>query len=208
MDRQERLTSLAASYDAYAHEREANGEPEWRDDIRGDFASRLPVGGRIVEVGAGAGYTAKWFLDQGFDITATDLAPANVELCRAKGVPAEVRDMADLGFASESVDGVWAASCLMHIADVHLPDVLGEISRVLKPGSHFWAGTWGGSDAEGIWQDDFYEPKRFYSIRNDERMQALYEPHFTVLSFKTFDPRPDFDWHYQSALLLKPQASA
>ncbi len=203
MDRGDILTSLTASYDSYAHEREANGEPEWRDDIRLDFSSRLPAGGRVLEIGAGAGHTAKWFHDQGFDITATDLAPANIELCRAKGVKAEVRDMADLGFENESFDGVWAASCLMHIADVDLPDVLREISRVLRPTGYFWAGTWGGGDSEGIWQDDFYEPKRFYSIRSDDRMRAFYEPQFTVLSLDGSDPRPDLDWHYQSALLRK-----
>jgi SAM-dependent methyltransferase len=203
MDRQELLASLAASYDRSASEREAAGEPAWRDDIRADFASRLPTGGRILEVGAGVGYTAKWFLDQGFDTTATDLSAANVEMCRQKGLNAEVRDMADLGFDRQSFDGVWAASCLMHIADAGLPSVLEEIGRVLAAGGHFWAGTWGGPDQEGTWEDDRYEPKRFYSIRNDERMRAFYETRFTVLSYSTFDPRPDLDWHYQSALLLK-----
>jgi len=198
------LNDLAAAYDAYSQEREANGEPDWRDDIRADFASRLPAGGRVIEVGAGAGYTAKWFGDQGFNIIATDLAPANVELCRTKGVTAEVRDMADLGFDDASFDGVWAASCLMHIPDADLPAVLTEISRVLKPGGHFWAGTWGGLDSEGIWQEDRYEPKRFYSIRTDERMRGFHESAFTVLDYHTFDPRPDLDWHYQSALLRKP----
>lgn len=200
MDRHDILTSLAASYDACAYQRETDGEPDWRDDIRADFVSRLPAGGRLLEVGAGVGYTAKWFLDQGCDVIATDLAPANVELCRAKGVTAEVGDMAHLGFDDDSFDGVWAASCLMHITDDDLAGVLIEISRVLKAGGLFWAGTWGGSDGEGIWQDDRYEPKRFYSIRNDDRMRRFHEQTFTVLAYDTFDPRPDLEWHYESAL--------
>ncbi len=203
MDPADRLADLVAAYDAYAPDREEMGEPDWRDDIRADFAARLPAGAAVLEVGAGVGYTARWFADEGFDVTATDLSPANVALCRSKGVRAEVRDMADLGFAGESFDGVWAASCLMHVPDAELPGVLQEIARVLIPGGWFWAGTWGGADDEGVWEEDWYRPKRFYSIRADDRMRALYEPDFEVLSFTTLDPRPDLQWHYQSALLRK-----
>ena len=192
---------MAASYDAYASEREQDGEPNWRDEIRADFVARLPDGGRVLEIGAGVGYTARWFLDQGLDIIATDLSPANVELCRAKGVPAEVRDMADLGFADRSFDGVWAASCIMHVPTADLDTAFAGINRVLEDGGLFWVGTWGGPTNEGIWDEDHYEPKRFYSIRDDDLMRSLYEPHFEVLSFHTFSPMREVDWHYQSALL-------
>ena len=76
-----------------------------------------------------------------------------------------------------------------------------HVAKHLGDGGLFWAGTWGGSTTEGTWDDDRYTPKRFYSIRDDELMRSLYEPHFEVLSFDTFDPMPDIDWHYQSALL-------
>ena len=195
------LSTMAASYDAHASDREQAGEPDWRDEIRNDFAAALGDRARVLEVGAGVGYTSKWFLDQGFDIVATDLSPANIELCRAKGVPAEVRDLADLGFPDGSFAGVWAASCLMHVPTADLDGVFAEISRVLVDGGLLWVGTWGGPTTEGIWADDWYEPQRFYSIRDDKLMRSLYEPHFEVLSFESFNPMPDSDWHYQSALL-------
>ena len=201
MDRTQFLASMAQSYDAHATDREEAGEPDWRDEIRADFVSRLPEPARVLEVGAGVGYTAKWFLDQGVDIVATDLSPANVELCRAKGVPAQVRDMADLGFPDQSFAGVWAASCLMHIPTPDLDRVFAEVGRVLRTGGLFWAGTWGGPTNEGIWEEDWYEPKRFYAIRDDALMRSLYEPHFDVVSFEAFSPIDDYDWHYQSALL-------
>ena len=72
------------------------------------------------------------------------------------------------------------------------------------PGGWFWSGTWGGPDREGIWEDDFYEPKRFYSNRSDDRIQAFYERFFAVESFEAFDPEATIDWHYQMALLRKP----
>ena len=195
------LAAMAAAYDARASRREEAGEPDWRDDIRSDFVGRLPEGGRVLEIGAGVGYTSKWFLDQGIDIVATDLSPANIELCRAKGVPAHVREMADLGFGDRSFAGVWAASCLMHVPTADVDAVLTEVERVLAGGGLFWAGTWGGPTTEGIWADDPAEPKRFYSIRDDDLMRTLYESHFEVLTFDSFSPMTGFDWHYQSALL-------
>lgn len=204
MDRSQRLASLVACYDAQAEHREAQGEPAWRDDIRAEFAALLAPGSRLLEIGAGVGYSARWFVDRGLDVLATDLSPANVALCRAKGVIAEVRDMQDTGFGDTSFDGVWAASCLMHIPNADIDTVLGEVERVLKPGGVFWAGTWGDEVThEGIWEDDRRGPKRFYSLRSDDDLRAIYARRFEVLSFDSFRPEPDFEWHYQSALLKR-----
>jgi len=202
VDYDELAAATARAYDAQAADREQAGEPDWRNDIRADFVSRLPDGARVLEIGAGVGYTARWFLDQGIDIIATDLAPSNVELCRAKGVPAEVRNMTDLGFSRGSFDGVWAASCLMHIPTAALGTVFAEVIRVLRSGGLFWAGTWGGPTSEEVWDEDWYEPKRFNAIRDDDLMRDLYGASFELLAFDSFRPMPDSDWHYQSALLL------
>lgn len=194
---------LTRAYDANADEREARGEPAWRDEVRADFATRLSPGSRLLDVGAGVGYSSRWFADRGFDVVGTDLSPANVAKIREKGVAGEVADMKDLPFDDETFDAAWAASCLMHIADAELPDVLREIRRVLRRGALFWSGTWGGEDTEGIWQDDFYRPKRFYSLRSDARIQAFYDDCFDVLSFRSWKPNLDraTDWSYQEALL-------
>lgn len=195
---------LIATYDAHAEEREAKGEPEWRNPVREAFVARVPAAGRILEIGAGVGYSSRWFADRGFDVLATDLSAANVAKCRAKGVEAVVRDMRDLDLPAESFDGVWAASCLLHIADADLPGVLDGIAAVMRPGGWFWAGTWGGSDREGVWEQDWYEPKRFYSNRSDDRIRRFYEGTFVVESFEVIDPEPDIEWHYQMALMRKP----
>lgn len=154
-------------------------------------------------MGAGVGYSARWFADQGLEVLATDLSPANVALCAAKGVDAQVADMMDLAFEPGSFDGVWAASCLMHVPDADLPETLSGIARVLTDGGLFWAGTWGGDDREGIWEEDWYRPRRFYSHRSDRRILDFYESAFEVVSFEVIDPEPDFEWHYQMALLRR-----
>ena len=191
---------LASAYDAHVLDREAKGEPEWRSSHRVRFAAELPPGGRVLELGAGVGYTAQWFAEQGFEVLATDLSPANVDMCRAKGVEARVADLMNLDLEG-SFDGVWAASCLMHVPNAHLGETLASIAGLLNDSGLFWAGTWGGVESEGIWEEDWYRPRRFYSIRSDEQIQSFYRDVFEISSFVAFDPEPDIEWHYQTALL-------
>lgn len=193
--------ALTETYDAHARRREDRGEPGWRDAAKEALVRRLPAGARLLELGAGVGYTARWFADRGLDVLATDLSPVHVEYCRAKGLEARVADLLALDFADGSFDAVWAASCLMHVPNADLPDVLASIARLLRPGGLFWSGTWGSeTPSEGIWEDDELRPKRFYSIRTDDELVVALREHFEILAFEAFKPEPEFDWHYQMAL--------
>lgn len=202
MDSMDPKPLLAESYDRHADERDERGEPAWRDATRETFAGRLQPGDRILEVGAGVGYSARWFSDQGFDVVATDLSPGNVAKIREKGVTAYIADMGDLPFGDGSFAGVWAASCLMHVPNEDLPAVLAEIRRVLVSGGVFWAGTWGGTQAEGIWEDDAYTPKRFYSFRTDDQIRSFYAAEFDVESMEVSHPDAAIDRPYQSTFMV------
>ena len=192
---------LTETYDAHAQRREDRGEPAWRDAAKADLVRRLGPGARLLELGAGVGYTSRWFADRGLDVLATDLSPVHVEYCRAKGLEAQVADMLDLDFAEGSFDAVWAASCLMHVPSDRLSDLLASIARILTPDGLFWTGTWGAeTGSEGIWEDDELRPKRFYAIRTDDELLAALRAHFEVLTFEATRPEPEFDWHYQMAL--------
>lgn len=193
---------LATAYDNHVLDRESKGEPHWRAPHREAFAAQLPPGGRVLELGAGVGFTARWFADQGFEVLATDLAPANVEMCRRKGVQAQVADLLALELDG-LFDGIWAASCLMHVPNEHLQGVLVSVADLLADSGLFWAGTWGGPDSEGVLEEDWYRPKRFYSIRSDGRMRSLYATSFDLVSFETIDPAIEVGWHYQMARLQK-----
>lgn len=193
--------ALTETYDAHAHHREARGEPAWRDAAKADLLGRLAPGARLLELGAGVGYTARWFADRGLDVLATDLSPVHVEYCRAKGLAARVADMVALDLPEESFDAVWAASCLMHVPDADLPGVLASIARILVPGGLLWTGTWGDEvGSEGTWEDDELTPKRFYSFRTDEQLRAFLTADFDLLSFESTRPEPGMRQHYQMAL--------
>ena len=72
-----------------------------------------------------------------------------------------------LDFGASAFDAVWAASCLVHVPDRDLDIVLGEISRVLRRDGLCFVGLWGGEPGEGLWDDDPYDPPRFYAVRSD-----------------------------------------
>jgi SAM-dependent methyltransferase len=200
---------MAATYDAVAGHRDEMGEADWRWPIAERFlvAMRAEERTTLLEIGAGVGYTSRWFADRGIAVVATDLSPVQVELCRAKGLNAHVRDMYDLDFARASFHALWAMNCIHHVPDADLSDVLRKMASVLVPGGLCYLGVWGGEDREGLPEDDFYDPPRFFSFRSDERLLRVVGDVFTVESFDAFLPEgePGNDGlHMQSLVVRAP----
>ena len=192
---------LRETYDAHAEERDQMGEASWRWPLCEQLISLLKAESktRLLEIGAGAGYTSEYFADRGLDVVATDLSPAQVERCRAKGLTAYHRDFYDLGFRMESFDAVWAMNCLLHVPSRDLEDVLAGIREVLVDGGVFCMGTWGGIAEEGIYEDDFYQPSRFFALRTDDDLLARVGAVFSVEEFSVVKPpdRTDERLHVQ-----------
>ena len=182
--------SIATTYDKAAKQREAMGEAEWRWPIAERFWAWMQGETRLdlIEIGAGVGVTSRWFADRGARVVATDLSPAQVELCRAKQLTAQVADMYDLPFPDDSFDALWAMNCVHHVPNADFDGVLAEMTRVLRPGALVYIGVWGGHDAEGVAEDDFYQPARFFSFRSDEVLLEAIEHRFSVDSFESFAP--------------------
>lgn len=114
-------------------------------------------------------------------MTCVDLSPNMVALCKTKGLRAEVMDFAHLAFPDQSFDAVWALNCLLHVRKAELPEVLQGIRRVLRPGGLFYIGVYGGRNSEGVWEDDTYEPKRFFSFFEMDTLKGVLSEHFAVL---------------------------
>jgi len=201
--------SIARTYDGVAALRDERGEEDWRWPIAERFAAAMQAEGRrrLIEIGAGVGYTSRWFADRGFSVVATDLSEAQVELCRAKGLEAHVADMYDLGFPSASFEAAWGMNCIHHVPNEALPSVLAGIAEVVVPGGPVYLGVWGGVDEEGVPEEDFYQPPRFFSFRSDESLLEIIGKVFVVEGFETFRPGDELDddpLHMQSLFLRVP----
>ncbi len=193
---------LIEAYNHHAGERDVSVKQSWKLLERDEFLKVLRKRKltRLLEIGAGPGHDAKFFQDSGMEVSCIDLSPNMVELCKEKGLDAQVMDFAQLAFPDQSFDAIWALNCLLHVPKVGLPVVLSEIQRVLRPEGLFYMGVYGRQNSEGIWEDDHYEPKRFFSFFDEETLKELLSEYFTILSFKTLPHSEVLD--FQSVILL------
>ena len=58
-------------------------------------------------------------------------------------------------------------------------------------------GLWGGIDEEGVPDDDWADPPRFFSMRTDSHLREILERSFVIETFETVMPHDDGSGHYQ-----------
>jgi SAM-dependent methyltransferase len=134
------------------------------------------------------------------DVVCTDLSPAMVNLCQAKGLKAYVMDFLGLDFPPGSFDAIYALNCLLHVPTDDLPAVLRKLQELLRPDGLFFLGVYGGFEREGLHEKDWHDPPRFFAHHTDEFMQHATAPFFDIVSFKTI-PLQGNTWHFQSMIL-------
>lgn len=96
------------------------------------FLDKLPHGARILDFGCGSGRDAKYFLDRGYLVEATD---GSEELCRIAseyaGIPVRHMLFEELD-ETDRYDGIWACSSILHLRRQELPEVMKRMARALK----------------------------------------------------------------------------
>lgn len=98
------------------------------------FLAKLEKGAKILDFGCGSGRDTKYFLEQGFAVTAAD---GSEELCKRAGehtgIP--VKHMLFLELDEMDVyDGIWACSSILHLSREDLREVFRWMARALKRG--------------------------------------------------------------------------
>lgn len=179
-------SELRRAYDAKAEQRDANPVREWLIPLWSQFLQSLQAEGMtsLLEIGAGTGQAGRFFKEAGLKVVCTDLSPEMVRLCRQKGLEAYEMDFLRLDFADGHFDGLFAQNCLLHVPKADIADVLQEIRRVVRPDGLIFIIMHGGRSSEGVREEDFYEPKRFYALYADDELQLILEQFFHVLSFE------------------------
>ena len=155
---------------------------------------------RLLEVGAGTGQDSLFFQEAGLDVVAADLSSEMVARCRAKGIDAHVMDFLSLDFPAGSFDAVYALNCLLHVPNADLPVALKAIRDLLAPGGLFFLGVYGGEAREGIADEDWHDPPRFFSSRTDAEIQRFAADHFEIVNFHVVEPE---SFHFQSLTLRR-----
>ena len=195
--------NLILSYEKAADERDTYEASEWKKDLRWQFLHALQAEDktRLIDLGAGTGIHGLFFQDQGLEVTCVDLVPAHVEKCREKGLQSFVLDFLDMSSIGQEFDGAFALNTLLHIPTDLLPDVLENISKILKPNGLLYWGQYGGEYREGVYEDDHQEPKRFFSLLTDEQMLEIAKKEFVVEQFNRVEVDGAAPLYFQSMLL-------
>ncbi len=132
------------------------------------FLAALPPGGRILELGCGAGQDSEAMLARGFDVHPTDGTP---EMARAAaerlGVATSTLLFEDIA-EQNAYDGIWANACLLHVPRATLPAIIVRIHTALKSGGVFYASYKAGL-AEGRDELD-----RFYNYPSEAWLSDVY----------------------------------
>jgi len=193
---------LIVTYDKYARDRYQGRHTEWKISEREKFHKLLNENKSelILDLGSGPARDAPWFREKGIDVICVDLSKEMARICAEKDLSTAVMDIENPGIIENSFDAVWAMNSLLHIPKNRFENVLSDIKRVLKPGGLFYLGRYGGRDFEGIWEDDFYTPKRFFSFYTDDGLKEIVSRHFDIMEFNTI-PQAGRTTDFQSVIL-------
>lgn len=96
------------------------------------FLKELKDGATILDFGCGSGRDSKYFLQNGFQVTALD---GSAELCRIAeektGLPVMQMDFNDFD-EHDRYDGIWACSSILHLPKRELKNALIHMEKALR----------------------------------------------------------------------------
>ena len=195
---------LRSFYDRDVGRRKEKEAPEWRIDYLSRFVNRCKESGcnRLLKVGSGPGRDSSYFKYNGLGPVPVDLSFEMTRACRKEGLSPVQMDTYDLGFSDNTFDCVWSLNVLLHIPKASIQSVWREIHRVMKPGVIFFLGVYGGIDHEGVYENDWNRPRRFFSRFTDEDIQQQIQSVFHLVTFEQTEIGLPGQ-HFQSLTLRK-----
>jgi SAM-dependent methyltransferase len=199
-------SNLIDAYNKKAYERDLTDKTEWKLAERANFLAYFKKNQltNLLEIGAGTGKDSLYFKENGIETFSIDLSPEMVKMCKSKGLNAEQMSFDELKFNDQTFDSVWSLNCLLHVPKKNLKDTLIEIKRVLRSNGLMYLGVYGGKDHEGIFENDSYEPKRFFSFYEDEQIIELLSDLFKIEYLNILPPEViGGQFNFQSFILRK-----
>lgn len=119
-------------YEKHAEIFAANTKSVDFSKIQEYFLKMIPVGGKILDFGCGAGRDTKYFLKHGFFVEAVDGSEKLCEIASVfAGIAARKMLFQELD-TIETYDGIWACASILHLPKTELKDVFGKMCTALK----------------------------------------------------------------------------
>jgi SAM-dependent methyltransferase len=132
------------------------------------LAAAVPDGGRVLDLGCGAGRDLAPLAGSGARVTGIDIAMPMLALARRRHPDLVCGDLTRLPLRDAVADAVWCVAAWVHIGRRDLPQAVAELARVLRPGGVAVIGVQRGS-GEAFELDPY--------IGQAERLMVRYEEH-------------------------------
>jgi ubiquinone/menaquinone biosynthesis C-methylase UbiE len=176
----------------------------WKVKEFQNFINELSIRGlsNVLDLGAGSGIFGQMFLEKNYIVKCIDISEGMIEFCKNRGLDSEVMDFYNMNFRDGSYEGIWSMNTLLHVPKASIEYVLREVHRVLSDTGIAFVGLYGGKSFEGIWNEDFYTPKRYFSFYHDEEIKEIIGDIFTIKQFKSYDVGRN-GFNFQSMLICK-----
>lgn len=163
---------------------------DWKIKVRENFYNLAKQENKktLLELGAGAGYDSRFFIDNGLTVIAVDLSGEMIKKCREKFIEAYELDFYNLSSLNKKFDCIYAINTLLHVPKVDLYHVLNEINLVLDENGLFYMGVYGGEDTENEFiKSDVSDVPRLFSFHSANSLKTTLENFFQILNFESFD---------------------
>ena len=120
-----------------------------------EFASKVGKGQRVLDLGCGPGHTTSYLASLGLASIGVDLSPEMIATAKSHfpDIQFAVGDFFQLSESNQSVAGILAFYCIVHLQTAELVTVFREIYRVLKFDGVFFLSFHIGIDS--VYVDDF-----------------------------------------------------
>jgi cyclopropane fatty-acyl-phospholipid synthase-like methyltransferase len=181
--------NLIRYYNQEAELRNKSDKADWKIRERQNFLDLLKQENKItlLELGAGAGYDSRFFMDNGLKVIAVDLSREMAAKCREKNIEAYELDFYDLSSLHKKFDSIWAMNTLLHIPKSDLDQVLKGIKSILTDDGLFYMGVYGGKDSETeLVTSEVSAAPRFFSFYTKNNLKAILEKYFSIVHFEEF----------------------
>lgn len=158
------------------------------------FLENLPKNAHILDAGCGAGRDSKYFLKEGYKVTAFDASLEMVKRAsKETGLKVQNLHFQEMNFDQE-FDGVWAQASLLHVSYSETKSIYRRIYHALKTGGIFYASYKYGQNYMPTQERDFWN-------MNEQTILPYLEGLFEVLivlkvedNRSKISPSPDQAW--------------
>ncbi len=186
---------VRAAYDVIADEylrrvavaRESAGVRSGVQSLINELHERVPRGGRVIDLGCGAGVPFTASLADSFDVTGVDFSERQLEFARQRVPEASFvqSDMTEVEFPVGEFDAVTAFFSIIHVHRDRHQSLFRNIASWLKPNGIFVASL-GKHGKEEAWEDDWLGARMFWSY---------HEPETALEQISKAEMQIDRSWH-------------